>query len=541
MSGSKPPAASSAPGRPATHAHLAWLALLLLPGLTIARHANTWDAPVWQLLAASAWMTGCAWLLLPRRLLLVLSFPLVLAGIVVLGADLLRGADLLELLAVRYTFRPVEVRDAAGPYLGTIGAAAASLLALAIFLWRQPGPRQPRRPALAGLLVTGGLLALLLPAESWRGAWPSAFAGALLEGQAGDAGMGVEPGETKRASPRPHGVNWQAQRPGPAPEQETYVLVIGESVRSDRVPGCGGRTQVTPPPESALLFCDVLAGASGTHVSVPLLISRDLPGSRVRVPHDATLQKAFEAVGFETFWLGVQDRAIAWPDARNVALDPVPGRDRERLLPLLDRALVRSEPRKMIVLHAYNAHSPYIDRYDPAVAPFRVDSTAMRTGSPRRQTLPQWWDNYDNAIDESMRFLREATARLQSQPGEVFAVFTPDHAENMLDDGRGLTDHALARPTLWDTRVPVIVWANEAWHRAHPAQWRMLAGNVKAPLMHMDVVPTLLGAAGIRYAEPRTLPVDLGARAVPPRVRFTQLRPGRTVTLDTLGAEAQED
>jgi glucan phosphoethanolaminetransferase (alkaline phosphatase superfamily) len=344
-----------------------------------------------------------------------------------------------------------------------------------------------------------------------------------------------------RASPRPRAADWHAQRPGPVPERETYVFVIGESVRSDRVPGCGGRPEVMSPPPSALLYCDVLAGASGTHASVPLLISRDLPGGRVRVPRDATFQKAFEAVGFETFWLGVQERAIAWPDAGNVALDIVPGMDRERLLPFLQQALARRDPRKMIVLHAYNAHSPYIDRYDPAVAPFRVDAALARTGSPRRETLPQWWNNYDNAVDESMRFLRQVTAQLQSQPGEAFLVFTPDHAENMLDDGRGLLAHALARPTLWDTRVPAIVWANEAWRRAHPARWRMLAANVKSPLMHMDMVPTLLGASGIQYAEPRTLPVDLGAHVVPPRVRFTQLRPGQTVTLDTLAAEAQED
>ena len=56
--------------------------------------------------------------------------------------------------------------------------------------------------------------------------------------------------------------------------------------------------------------------------------------------------------------------------------------------------------------------------------------------------------------------------------------------------------------------------------------------------MHMDIVPTMLGAAGIAYGEPRTLPVDLTARLAPPRQRITQLCAGRTVDLGTLEREA---
>lgn len=510
-----------------------WLGLLLLPNLTIASLANSWEAPRWQLVAVSAWMAALFWVALPRRLFLVATFPLLWAGIAVVVADVARSANLLELLAVWYTFRPGEVAIALGPYVPALAGVGAGLLAMLVILWPQ-APRAPhsphRRAWLAAVLAAGAALAFALPARSWRDAWPAALAGAALEGQAGDAGVALPALADVRTSPRNRFETWGAQRPAAPPPPETYVLVIGESVRSDRIPGCGGRPQVTAPPAGALLFCDVLAGSSSTHTSVPLLVSRALPGSRERVPRDASVLKAFEAVGFETFWFAVQERAIAWPDARNQAYDPTPRLDRDALLPLLDAALARSEPRKLIVLHAYGAHAAYGERYRAATAPFRVEGPA-RSGEAL-------WNDYDNAVDESMRFLAEVAARLAAQPGETFLVFTPDHGENLFDDARRLQHHALKLPTLWDTQVPAVVWAGRGWQAAHPQKWKMLEANQRGALMHMDVVPTLLGAAGIRYQEPRGEPVDLTARVAPARPRFTQVRAGETMSLETLRAQA---
>ena len=166
------------------------------------------------------------------------------------------------------------------------------------------------------------------------------------------------------------------------------MLVIGESLRSDRVPGCGGRAGITAPPPGAVLLCDMLAASSSTHVSVPLLVSRALPGSIDRVPRDGTMLKAFEAVGFQTFWLGVQEHAIAWPDAQNQVFEIRPGLDHDNLLPLLDKVLARPPPRKLIVLHAYGVHAPYGERYRAETAPFRV--TQDLGGVPSREHLAQW-------------------------------------------------------------------------------------------------------------------------------------------------------
>jgi hypothetical protein len=80
----------------------------------------------------------------------------------------------------------------------------------------------------------------------------------------------------------------------------------------------------------------------------------------------------------------------------------------------------------------------------------------------------------------------------------------------------------------------MIVHANEAWRRRHPAQWQRLAANRAARVMHADVVPTLLGAAGIRYEDARTNVVDLSNATPGPRTRFVLRRLGETTDGDQL-------
>jgi arylsulfatase A-like enzyme len=72
----------------------------------------------------------------------------------------------------------------------------------------------------------------------------------------------------------------------------------------------------------------------------------------------------------------------------------------------------------------------------------------------------------------------------------------------------------------------------------HREQWSTLLANRTQPVMHMDVVPTMLGAAGIRYEDARALPVDLTRVPVPKRERFVQVRAGVRLDEDKLRRDA---
>jgi glucan phosphoethanolaminetransferase (alkaline phosphatase superfamily) len=331
--------------------------------------------------------------------------------------------------------------------------------------------------------------------------------------------------------PRDRKATWHAKDARPArPERETYVLVIGESVRADRLRACGG-LRVTAP--DALVACDMVAGSSSTHTSVPLLVSRTAAGGMFRVPSDATFMRAFEEVGFRTTWISVQEQSIAWPDAQQSRYVMEHTADVERLLPPLEQALRTGGPRQLIVLHTYDAHFRYCDRYPhPGASP--VDC-ASRTALPTPASREAWLASYDAAVQEAMNLVGSVIQRVSQEGGETFVAYVPDHGENLLDDGRGLFQHALKEPTRWDTRVPFIVWANGEWRTRHAGEWSHLQAIRTARLVHGDVVPTLLGAAGIAYEETRRDVADL-TRQMPPakRMRPVLRRVGEVVDGDAL-------
>lgn len=522
-------------------AWILWIFLLLAPAATTFGSWQPWDVGGRRLLLTSLLGIALLALVLPRRAFIALTWPISWVGLVCIGADQMRSVNALELLVQWRTFSREDVVSALLPYALPMGLAALGLGVLAWVCCWNPDHRYSQRRAVAGiaLALLGGLL---LPGLSWSRAWPASGVLAIVSAVSGSSRFAgaLFPGSAI-VNPRAPDARWNAQRSDDPGVPETYVLVIGESVRSDYLHECGGRKQsaaVTPVVAGALVACDVTAGADSTHGSVPLLVSREMPGHAVRVSTDATVAKAFEEAGFDTYWHSVHERFVAWPDAQHVSYAVGASSDRTALLPALQKSMAGPARRRFIVLHAYNAHVPYCSKYDPANAPFQVKClTSLKL--PEGDSLEMWQQSYANAVDASVRFLDEVIATLGQAPGRVFMIYTPDHAENLLDDRRQLFGHALRRPTRWDVTVPAVFWANGAWISSHAGGWSMLARNTARPLTHADIVPTLTGAAGIRYDDPRSGPVNLLSALVPERQRTIQDAVGSTVTFDALLHEAQ--
>jgi glucan phosphoethanolaminetransferase (alkaline phosphatase superfamily) len=336
--------------------------------------------------------------------------------------------------------------------------------------------------------------------------------------------------------PRDPKATWHGRATSKA-QRQTFVFVVGESVRADYLRECRGPERVRALSAGALVACDVTSGSDATHTSVPLLVSREMPGQPHRVSRDATFERAFQEAGFETHWIGDQANTLAWPDAQFQAYPNYIVSDEAALGPPLAQVLARPARRKAIVLHAYNAHDPYCSRYDLASAPYTADCRKLQStlvSYPKDMRLA-----YANAVDVSVRFIDSVIDTLRNEPGEAFLLFTPDHGDNLYDDSRRLLGHAMRNPTRWDVQVPAIFWANDAWRAAHPRQWANLQAQVAEPLMHADMVPTFLAAAGVAYDEPRRIAIDLLDASVPARRRTIQHEMGATTDWDTLVREAR--
>jgi glucan phosphoethanolaminetransferase (alkaline phosphatase superfamily) len=519
-----------------------WWVLLVLPATTLFASQHSWDLAPYGLVMVTLWAVLLAWTIGGRRWFLLATGPLAVLGALLVAAVVLRHVNLAELAMVG-AMRTDEALAALGPYLWATGLLAAALLALALRPVlagpeARPAPARWRRPAIALLALAGAGMAAASPGSFLR-AWPINLAALGMARATGQEALLATMLPYAPINPRNPAASWQARRAEAPAVAETYVLIVGESVRSDRLAACGNARAVRPATPGILSFCDVMAGSSSTHTSVPLLLSRESPGGLVRVSSDATFMKAFEQAGFDTWWLSVQEAQIAWPDARHVEYASSGGRaatrrgDRELLAPLLQRALAAPAQKKLIVLHTYDAHFNYCERFDRTRPDFPVDCAGLEEW-PSGENRPALLAAYDNAVQESLRLVDHVIASVAASGAVAVVLYTSDHGENIFDDKRQLFQHALKTPTRWDTRVPALLWASPAWKQSQPARWQQLQANLAAPVMHADLVPTLLGAAGIAYTEPRAQVVDLGAARPGPRVRTVLRHLGETMDGDSL-------
>ncbi|MEJ8853087.1 sulfatase-like hydrolase/transferase [Variovorax robiniae] len=515
---------------------LAWAAILLVPALWIYGGSRAWDSRAAWLVVASAAFFGLLRALVGLRAFLALTYVPALFGVLAVAAERLRDVNLLEAALIRPN--PAEAWPVIQPYVLWI-ALAAILFATPIWVaFRRPSIRMARRRGAWATLAAITVAAMMVGAvfhETVLRAWPLNVISVAAASALGRDNFLSTVSPYAATNPRSASASWGATRgAGVHPQHETYILIIGETMRADRLGACGGPGQVGLSHRDAIIYCDVMSGSSSTHTSVPLLVSRDMPGGAYRVSKDATFMKAFEEVGFRTWWLALQERGIAWPDANTDVFLPPKRTDRETLLPSLRSVLALGAPRKLIVLHAYGAHFSYCDRYDAANAPFPADCSKL-SGFPDPSTLPDFRRAFDNATAESLRFVDAVISDVAQAGGSAFVMFTPDHGENLLDDKRKLFQHALKDPTPWDTRVPAVIWASDEWRAGNAARWDKLRANHAAKAMHADVVPTLLHAAAIRYVDERPAVVDLGATSPPAdRTRWVMRRIGEKVDGDQL-------
>lgn len=299
---------------------------------------------------------------------------------------------------------------------------------------------------------------------------------------------------------------------------QTYVLVIGESARADRL-GLNGYGRDTTPILGALpgvvSFPDVRSVSDCTHTAVPAMLTMsDAAGIARRPPDEGapTLFDYFAAAGFFTAFVSMHEPALAEAigiradHARNLRyLNPgSPVRD-DALLPELRRLLLVPQPRKFIVLQLIGSHFEYEQRYPADFDVFHGDGTPERDRSAR----------YDNSLRYTDWILSRVIEALHGAEGEVVLAYASDHGENLYDDARQRYQHC-GSVTHFDTRPATLFWAERLYR---PQSWQTLAANRGRYIGQEMVGATLLDLAGVRVPGV-VLPDSLAAPLVEREVRY---------------------
>ncbi|CAI6159456.1 TPA: phosphoethanolamine transferase [Escherichia coli] len=206
---------------------------------------------------------------------------------------------------------------------------------------------------------------------------------------------------------------------------DTYVLIVGESVRVDNMSLYGYTRSTTPQVEAQRkqikLFNQAISGAPYTALSVPLSLTADSVLSHDIHNYPDNIINMANQAGFQTFWLSSQSAfrqngtAVTSIAMRAMETVYVRGFD-ELLLPHLSQALQQNtQQKKLIVLHLNGSHEPACSAY------------------PQSSAVFQSQDDQDACYDNSIHYT-------DSLLGQVFELLKDRRASVMY-----FADHGLER------------------------------------------------------------------------------------------------
>jgi len=236
----------------------------------------------------------------------------------------------------------------------------------------------------------------------------------------------------------------------------TYVIVIGESVRRDHVSLYGYSRQTTPyidaQKNNLFIFEQAIASAPVTTMSLASALT-------IKSPIDSTFELLGDNIinlanqsGFDTYWFSRQVKigqfetvvtSIAnfsqYKEWLNEGYDDV-------LLRKLDEALKEnsSNKKKLIILHTNGSHLSACNQYPKKESYFVNDQS-------------EYVDCYDNSIRFTDKLIKQIFNRLEHQSASV--LYFSDHGQKKRIK-RGKIDyiHGAINPSKESVDVPLFIW-----------------------------------------------------------------------------------
>lgn len=316
-------------------------------------------------------------------------------------------------------------------------------------------------------------------------------------------------------------------------ERQIYVLVIGETLRPDRLQ-LNGYPRATTPRLAGLgnvvSFSNMISPWAWTRMSVPVIISRKSAQDHSYFSRETSLVAAFKEAGFATAWLstqsplGVHDSSVALhaSEADEVQyLNPV-GYKKEGfyddvLIGAFSRVLAQGAQKQLIVLHTLGSHFSYADRYPDSFDLFQPSGKGQALGMHDRANKEKLNNAYDNTVAYTDYVLFNLIRQLEKQQAVSGLLLVSDHGENLFDGDCDKSGHG--HNTEFDHRVAALWWSSAAFNRNYAAQQQRMAARRDAPLLTSQTFHTLLDLAQIRYdGERREQSIAADVFAPPRRV-----------------------
>ncbi len=291
-------------------------------------------------------------------------------------------------------------------------------------------------------------------------------------------------------------------------EREIYVLVIGEASRAPQWSLFGYERKTTPHLDTLsgiVPFRDALTQANATHKSVPIILAPASAENFDEIFAQKSLIAAFRESGFHTVFISNQvpnrslidffseeaDRRIdVSPHTNTLITDNRPDGE---MLPALRQVIRETTGDLLVVMHTYGSHFNYKMRYPDGFGHYTPDY-ASSIGTQYKKELV---NSYDNSVLYTDHVLNEIASVLDSTQACTALLYSADHGEDILDDGRKRFLHASPIPTYYQLHVACFAWFSETYRNRYPKKAEAALRNKDLPTSTAAVFHTLVDMAGI--------------------------------------------
>jgi len=284
-------------------------------------------------------------------------------------------------------------------------------------------------------------------------------------------------------------------------DQETYVIIIGESTTRNRMQLYGYPKETNPRlqeiKDELLIYDDVISPHVGTILSLGKVLTTNAvtQNTKNRVENLGDLLKGegykklnskvgsiiqlFNNAGFKTFWLsnqrpmGIHENLVTEiskgadkSEYINIAnFDEVTPYDGD-LLPIYEKTLADSSPKKVIFLHLLGTHMDYKHRYPEDFNYFKSENiTTFGKFISTKKKKEYLGSQYDNAIRYNDYFVREVIEKVRNTNTSSYVLYFSDHGEELNPKDDNPVGHYFDNSTASMYEIPFIVWLSEEFKK----------------------------------------------------------------------------
>ena len=297
-------------------------------------------------------------------------------------------------------------------------------------------------------------------------------------------------------------------------EPLVIVLVIGESLRSDRLSINGYHKPTTPlmqEIENLFSFKDVRACSTATATTIPCMLTdysyvdwMDYLVSESYKPKYSVVN-VFNSLDFDSVWLSStnKDTGIYLNSNFNSAKQVILSNElRKKYLSKIkdfsDLLLVEGidnkvEHNTIYILGTMGSHRTYSARYPQEFAKFTPD---------KGDSLEAINNAYDNTVVYFDNFIYQLTQKLANR--NALLIYTSDHGESLGENGIYLHGAPIKTAPPEQLNVPMIVWMSDKFISNNPSshaninQWHKLNRSGKVKFSHDFIFHSLIACAGIK-------------------------------------------